>query len=202
MRRSSAWILRGPITKTLNEVSQELRLDFQGRNYAYRFGEPTDIELRNELKIPSPASRPASANTPVRLLCGATCVCLLSALDRSAKLTAAGLSLGPNRQLTELCLKKSWCRVSCKLTSDAPIHFGGAWMEARGAAFARRLPLPPSPLAPAVYDHCISRSALCGPGEASSRKLSTLCQIINPSSITTQWNLIKKKFETKLSIAA
>lgn len=51
--------------------------DFQGRYYAYRFGEATDIEPRNELKIP--ASRPASAGTPVRLLFRATCVCLLSA---------------------------------------------------------------------------------------------------------------------------
>lgn len=86
-------------TKTLNKISQELRLDFQGRNYAYRFGEPTDIELRNELKIPSPASRPASANTPVRLLRGVTCVCLLSALDRSATPTAAGHPFAPIRQL-------------------------------------------------------------------------------------------------------
>lgn len=83
-------------TKTRNEVSQELRLDFQGRNYAYRFGEPTDIELRNELKIPSPATRPASANTPVRLLRGATCVCLLSALDRSATPTTAGRPFAPS----------------------------------------------------------------------------------------------------------
>lgn len=93
-------------TNTLNDVSQELRIDFPGRNYAYRFGEPTDIELWNELKIPSPASRPASASTLVRLLRGATCVCLLSALDRSATLTDVVRQFALNRQLDELCFKQ------------------------------------------------------------------------------------------------
>lgn len=49
-------------------VRSRKTLKLQGRHYAYRFGEATDIEPRNELKIP--ASRPASAATPVRLLAG------------------------------------------------------------------------------------------------------------------------------------
>lgn len=165
-------------TKTLNEVvSQKLRIDFQGRNYAYRFGEPTDIELRNELKIPSPASRPASASTPVRLLRGATCVCLLSALDRSATLTDADRPFALIRQLDELCFEQKlmWSLlVNLRRMPQSMSEARGCWRAARRLRGDCRCRLPR--LRP-LYITIVSREVHCvAQQKETSRKLSSLCQ--------------------------
>lgn len=138
--------------------------DLQGRYYAYRFGEPTDIEPRNELKIP--ASRPASAGTPVRLLLGATCVCLLSASIATTASPAAEVASVDGRVR---CFREKVVYVPTygECPNPCRTRSGSVRRAARRLRGDCRVLRPPLPL---VCSHC-------GP----QRALSTPCHRQEPS---------------------